>query len=189
MSRFLILSLIIHAIFFGLVCYDNAPIIEDPIVLVELQTEASLANKKKPISNLKKMGSKPKPSLANLKSNQIESPAPSVESSLSPDEMTSSEAALDSQIVTKKPRVVYQVKIEYPLEAEKNRIEGPVKLSVIVDPQGSVTEVKILEGPGYGLNEAAASALRKFRFSPAEKDGKNVSVRITYIYRFRLDSR
>ena len=48
-------------------------------------------------------------------------------------------------------------------------------------------EVLIVAGPGYGLNEAARDALKKFRFSPATQKGEPVRYQFVYTYTFLLD--
>ena len=85
------------------------------------------------------------------------------------------------------PEVLAEVKIPYPAEAKKAGIEGIVTLSIVVDIEGRVVAVKILKGPGFGLNEAAAEAIRGARFKPAMKRGEAVSTEIKYAYTFLLD--
>ncbi|MDP1825397.1 MAG: TonB family protein [Archangium sp.] len=85
------------------------------------------------------------------------------------------------------PVVISQPKIEYTAEARKNDIEGPVRLKVTIDPEGRVTEVAVISGPGYGLNEVAREAIRKFRFKPATKGGEPVGYSIVFTYQFLLD--
>ena len=85
------------------------------------------------------------------------------------------------------PQVLSEVKLPYPAEAKRQGIEGPVRLGLSIDASGKVTEVKVLGGPGYGLNEAAREALRRYRFKPATKDGQPVATEIKYTYRFMLD--
>jgi protein TonB len=80
-----------------------------------------------------------------------------------------------------------EIKVPYPDEAKKAGIEGTVRLRVVVDDAGQVVDVKILSGPGYGLDEAARKALKRFRFKPAMKAGIAVSTTITYNYTFQLD--
>jgi protein TonB len=80
-----------------------------------------------------------------------------------------------------------EFKIPYPDEAKKAGVEGTVRLRITVDFEGHVTEVKILNGPGYGLDEAAREALKRFKFRPAMKAGEAVSTTITYNYTFLLD--
>lgn len=85
------------------------------------------------------------------------------------------------------PVMLGEVKIPYPEEAKKNEIEGSVRLKVTLDPGGQVTEVAVISGPGYGLNEAAREALRRFRFKPATKGGEAVGYTFVYTYTFLLD--
>lgn len=89
--------------------------------------------------------------------------------------------------VTRLPKVVHEVKASYPLEAKKAGIAGPVVLDVLVDSAGKVREVHVVNGPGFGLNESAVEALKKFEFRPALKGASSVAVKIRYTYRFKLD--
>jgi len=85
------------------------------------------------------------------------------------------------------PAVTSEFKITYPEEARKAGIEGPVTLSILVDAEGRVVSAKLLTGPGYGLNEAALEAIKRFRFKPAIKGGQPVSTEMRYTYTFLLD--
>jgi protein TonB len=89
--------------------------------------------------------------------------------------------------VDSEPRVASEVKIPYPEEARRAGIEGTVTLSITVDFEGKVVAAKVLSGPGYGLNEAAREAIRRFRFKPAIKAGEPVSTEMKYAYTFLLD--
>ena len=53
----------------------------------------------------------------------------------------------------------------YPEIAKRMRITGVVRLAVIVDPEGKVTDVKAVSGNGI-LSVAAEEAVRKWRFEP-----------------------
>ncbi|MFN8847116.1 MAG: energy transducer TonB [Bdellovibrionales bacterium] len=189
MIKFFIVSVLLHALAFSFFFFRQEVIIEDPIFSVEI--DSSIKATSTSPSVVKKKSMKPKKSSEHTisASSSNSSEIKNSEESLPLEDSLGSSSAVDSQMVTVKPRVLHQEKVEYPPEAETARIEGAVKLSVVVNTQGQVVDVKILEGPGYGLNEAAANALKKFRFSAAEKEGEKVSVRLTYIYRFRLDSR
>ena len=185
MLRFFIVSILIHGFFYFLTELSlNSQIIDDPIVSVSylepvnaLQTVQGKTVKKK----LK----------TSLDENQKRIQDQTLPSNPGPQSDTSSmsEQAFDSQIVSEKPRVLYQERAPYPAKAKEARVEGPVKLSVTIDKFGKVSEVVVLEGPGFDLNETAAAAMKNFKFSPAQKDGQSVAVRITYIYRFKLESR
>jgi len=89
---------------------------------------------------------------------------------------------LDSQ-----PTVIGDVRIPYPEDARSRGIEGTVVLSVLVDESGKVRAVKVLSGPGSGLDQAAAKAVERIRFRPAMRKGQPVAAQITYRYTFLLD--
>lgn len=85
------------------------------------------------------------------------------------------------------PEVLGQPNLKYPAEARRHGIEGVVKLKLTIDYTGKVVAAKLLSGLGYGLDEAALEAVKKFRWKPAYKGGEAVSTEITYAYRFLLD--
>ena len=89
--------------------------------------------------------------------------------------------------VDREPELANEVKIPYPEEARRAGIEGTVTLSVTVDLDGRVVSARVLNGPGYGLNEAARNAILRFRFRPAIKGGEAVSTEMKYSYTFLLD--
>jgi TonB family protein len=61
----------------------------------------------------------------------------------------------------------------YPPIALRQRIEGKVDLSVLVDERGGVTDAKVISGAGgrAGLNEAASEYVKRWKFRPATKEG------------------
>jgi protein TonB len=67
---------------------------------------------------------------------------------------------------------------KYTDEARAAGIEGTVVLDLIVGEDGRVRDVQVVSGLANGLTEAAVAALRDCRFSPGEKDGKAVPVRV-----------
>jgi len=89
--------------------------------------------------------------------------------------------------VDSEPSVAAEVKVPYPEEARRAGVEGTVVLSITVDDQGTVVVAKIISGPGYGLNEAARDAIKRFKFKPAIKNGEAVSTELKYSYTFLLD--
>ncbi|RKH63998.1 energy transducer TonB [Corallococcus llansteffanensis] len=89
--------------------------------------------------------------------------------------------------VDSEPTVASEVKIPYPDEARRAGIEGTVTLSITIDAEGKVGTVKVISGPGYGLDEAARDAIRRFRFKPAIKGGEAVATEMKYSYTFLLD--
>src|SRR5262249_23607115 len=87
-----------------------------------------------------------------------------------------------------KPEVLSKVNPAYPSVAYMKKLEGTVILSLLISEKGDVTDVKVLRGAGgsSGLNEAAAAAVKKWKFRPAVKDGKRVQVWMTYPVVFKL---
>lgn len=85
------------------------------------------------------------------------------------------------------PKLLKPLKPPYPPEARKAGIEGQVILLLKIDETGKVAAVKVLEGPGYGLNEAAAQIAWKFGFAPATVDGEAVGTEIRFTYTFVLE--
>jgi periplasmic protein TonB len=85
------------------------------------------------------------------------------------------------------PSVASEVKIPYPDEARRAGVEGTVTMSITIDPEGRVVKSVVIKGLGYGLDEAARSALLRFRFKPAIKNGEPVSTEMKYSYTFVLD--
>jgi len=76
------------------------------------------------------------------------------------------------------PRAATQVKFTYPRKARRRNITGVVKIEYIVDENGKVADVTIVESPSEILSEATAEAIRDVRFSPATKGGRPVKVRM-----------
>lgn len=62
----------------------------------------------------------------------------------------------------------------YTDDARQNKVQGSVKLAVLVDERGGVSSTLIFSRLGYGLDEEAIRAARTLRFKPASKDGKPV---------------
>jgi TonB family protein len=61
----------------------------------------------------------------------------------------------------------------YPPIALRQRIEGKVDLTVLVDEKGGVADARVVSGAGgrAGLNEAASDYVRRWKFRPATKEG------------------
>jgi protein TonB len=74
----------------------------------------------------------------------------------------------------------------YPEEAREANIEGVVRLQITVDATGRVTQVTVVKGLGFGLDEEAKRRIKRFKFSPALKNGQPVPVTIPFNFRFAL---
>ena len=76
----------------------------------------------------------------------------------------------------------------YPLVARRLGMEGMVMLEVVVAPDGTAAEVRVLQSSGHApLDESALRTVRtSWRFIPARQDGVPVTSRVTVPIRFRL---
>ncbi len=82
-------------------------------------------------------------------------------------------------------------KIKYPEEAKKNKIEGTVLVSFVVEKDGSVDKAKVLQGVDSLLDSEALrviNALPKFERAGI-KDGENVAVSYMLPIKFKLDGK
>jgi TonB family protein len=84
------------------------------------------------------------------------------------------------------PRLVREVKADYTEEGRRRALSGEVLLEIVVRSDGSVGDVKLLQGLGSGLDERAMQAVRQWRFSPATKQGAPVDVLVEVAVEFKL---
>lgn len=86
------------------------------------------------------------------------------------------------------PSVVYQEKPQYTPEALVARIQGNVMLDVVVLEDGTVGEVTVTKSLDsvHGLDEAAVSTVKRWRFKPGTSDGNPVAVTVTIEMTFTL---
>jgi len=77
----------------------------------------------------------------------------------------------------------------YPTDAVAQGVEldSPLPFEIVVDTRGRVEGVRALSHAGHGFDEAAIAALRTFRFSPAQRYGHAVRVRMHWTVDFRLN--
>src|SRR5205823_1393955 len=79
------------------------------------------------------------------------------------------------------PQLLERVEPVYPEAARAGGVGG-LELDVLAD--GSVGEVKVAHAAGFGLDEAAVAAAKKFRFKPATKDGQPIAATVLFDQRF-----
>jgi TonB family protein len=82
------------------------------------------------------------------------------------------------------PTIVHKIEPVYPRAALSQRLGGTVTLSALIAEDGSVREVKVVEGDST-LAAAAVVAVRQWRYSPCLLNGKPVVVQkeITIIFK------
>jgi TonB family protein len=84
------------------------------------------------------------------------------------------------------PRLLREVKADYTEDARQRGISGAVVLEIVVRRDGSVGDVKLLQGLAGGLNERAMQAVRQWRFAPAHRQGAPVDVIVEVAVEFKL---
>jgi protein TonB len=84
------------------------------------------------------------------------------------------------------PRLLREVRADYTEEARQRGLSGDVVLEIIVRRDGSVGDVRILQGLGAGLNDRAVQAVRQWKFAPARRQGVPVDVIVEVAVEFKL---
>ncbi|WP_162996345.1 energy transducer TonB [Mucilaginibacter celer] len=80
--------------------------------------------------------------------------------------------------------------LHYPSAAKQNNIQGRVILEFVVDKNGSVRDIKVVRGIGYGCDEAAVQVLRECpRWTPGTYYGLPVNIRYSVPVNFSFNRR
>jgi TonB family protein len=87
------------------------------------------------------------------------------------------------------PEAITKVDPAYPQDLMHDRVEGTVVLYAVIHADGSVGEVKVLEGFDDRLNENARKALEQWRFRPGTKDGMPVDIEAVVRVPFKVPRR
>lgn len=84
------------------------------------------------------------------------------------------------------PQVLTRVMPRYPPSARAAGVEGTAVIRAVVRRNGRVGNVEVLRDPGMGLGDAAAEAVRRWRFQPARLNGEPIEVQYNVTVNFRL---
>jgi len=84
------------------------------------------------------------------------------------------------------PEIITQVKPIYPPQALKDKIEGRVWLKVKVGVNGSPSTVEVVKSSNSIFDEAAVTAAKQYKFTPARQDDKPVAVWVIIPFKFDL---
>lgn len=84
------------------------------------------------------------------------------------------------------PVKIYAPNPEYPLQARRNNWEGVTVLKILIETDGLVKNVTVLQSSGYEiLDRAAVKAVKRWRYRPASVNGvavaKQAQVRINFV--------
>jgi TonB family protein len=92
--------------------------------------------------------------------------------------------------VDTEPKIIVDSRVQpvYPESARSAKVSGPVVLEAIIDENGKIRDIKVIESPegGEALAEAAKEAVMQWRYEPATLDGRPVAVLAEITVKFRL---
>ncbi len=80
-----------------------------------------------------------------------------------------------------------QKNLHYPLQAQQANVSGKVYLSFVVDRDGSISQIEVQKGIGFGCDEEARRVLREMpRWKPGRQQGRAVRCRFNLPIAFSL---
>lgn len=85
-----------------------------------------------------------------------------------------------------KPMLLTRPKPNYTEEARRSKVEGKVVLAAVLRADGTVSDIRVVQGLGYGLDEEAIRAAQGVQFRAGMKNGQKVSVKVRLEYTFSL---
>ncbi|MDR2084562.1 MAG: energy transducer TonB [Bacteroidales bacterium] len=77
--------------------------------------------------------------------------------------------------------------VKYPQMAKESGIQGTVWLQFVIEPDGSVSNVRVVRGIGGGCDEEAIRVIKNMpKWSPGEQRGRKVRVQFSMQVKFTL---
>jgi TonB family protein len=71
-----------------------------------------------------------------------------------------------------------QKTLKYSEEAVKNKVDGRIFIEFVIEKDGKISDIKLLKGLGYGLDEEAIRVISNYgNWIPGQQRGKKVRVR------------
>ena len=86
----------------------------------------------------------------------------------------------------KAPRAQVTPEPDYSEIARYEKFSGVVTVTIVVGKDGMVKRITVVRPLGLGLEETTQSTIKDWRFSPAQRDGKPVSVEMNVLVSFNL---
>ena len=94
----------------------------------------------------------------------------------------------DDFLVTQNVKLIFSPKAQRTEEARKEGYTGDAQLSLLVDKDGVVRSVQLLNELKFGLGDRAIEIAQQLKFSPAQIKGEPVAVRIKFVILFKSGS-
>jgi protein TonB len=85
------------------------------------------------------------------------------------------------------PRLIHQVPPEYPILAKETHTAGKVVIDCVIDEHGNVVQMKVVSGQPL-LIQAAFDAVKQWKYEPTRLNGTPVSVEMSVVIHFSLNS-
>ena len=84
------------------------------------------------------------------------------------------------------PEATHKVDPGYPTELMRQNVQGTVTLYAVIRSDGTVGNVRVLNGADERLDVLASSALRRWHFLPALRDGSPIDLEAVFMIPFRI---
>ena len=88
--------------------------------------------------------------------------------------------------LTQKAHVLSKPEPQYTESARRYSVQGTVIIRAVFSRSGEVNNMRVIKGLPHGLTLRAVAAARQIKFTPASKDGHEVSMYIQLEYNFNL---
>jgi TonB family protein len=87
------------------------------------------------------------------------------------------------------PVVQHRTDAKFTSFAERDKVQGPLQLRMVVDAEGVPQRITVSRPLGYGLDAAAVEAMTKWRFSPGTRQGAPVATGVVVEQDFTIVAR
>ena len=86
----------------------------------------------------------------------------------------------------RKPRLLRKPAVKYPVSLKRKKIEGEVRLLVLINERGSVKVLKVLSSSHAEFTESATKAVERSRYEAPKKNGQPVRTKFLLPVPFRM---
>ena len=84
------------------------------------------------------------------------------------------------------PRFIHREMPAYPMLARRLGKEGKVILKLLIDRDGTLQNIEVVESVGFGFTEAAVTAVKNSTYAPASLNGEKVATKALLPVRFYM---